>query len=108
MVEKLKDLIQRRFARNVASMLTGNILSQAIGFLAALVITRLYTPDDFGIMTYIWSLTSIFSVGAGLCYQQAIILPSEEKKPKAYFASLYFPLYVYLLLPFWHFGASKD
>jgi hypothetical protein len=32
------------FVRNVATMLVGNVTAQAVTLLAALVVTRLYTP----------------------------------------------------------------
>lgn len=83
MINKLEDFLQRRFLRDVASMFAGNIFAQAISFLAAIVITRLYTPVAFGVMSYIWSLTSIFAIVTSLGYQHAIILPLEEKKAEA-------------------------
>jgi lipopolysaccharide exporter len=61
-------------------MFTGNILAQVFSFIAAPVITRLYIPSDFGVMTFIWSLTSVISVGACLGYQGTIILPAEDYK----------------------------
>jgi len=64
-------------------MLAGNVFAQAIGFLAALVITRLYTPGAFGIMMYIWSLTSILSIMGGLHYNLAILYPVEDEKTKS-------------------------
>ena len=68
------------FLRNVTTMLAGNATAQAIAFLAAPVITRLYAPDDFGEMTYVSSLIAIFSVFACMRYESAIVLPKEEGK----------------------------
>lgn len=80
MLLTLKKTFRSKFVHNTSTMLAGNIVAQAVAFLSAPIITRLYAPEDLGIMTYIWSLTGIISVGSCLCYQQAIILPSEEKK----------------------------
>ncbi len=81
-VQAIKDEIIRKggFVRNVSTMLAGNATAQAITFLAAPIISRLYVPDDFGTMTYISSLIGIFSVLGSLGYESAIVLPEEEWK----------------------------
>jgi len=83
MINKLREFLQKRFLQDVASMLAGNIFSQAISLLAALVITRLYTPAAFGIMSYISSLTGILAIAVALGYQTAILLPAEEEKAES-------------------------
>ena len=67
-----------KFIRNVGEMLTGNLAAQTIALLAAPVITRLYPPASFGIMSVIWSMVAVFSVAGCFCYQQAIVLPSKD------------------------------
>jgi len=61
-------------------LFAGNFLAQLISFLSALIITRLYTPADFGVMTFIWSLTMTISAGVSLGYRPAIILPADDQK----------------------------
>jgi len=68
------------FVRNVATMLVGNIAAQVVAFSAAPVITRLYTPNDFGVMTYIAAIIGICSVLCCMQYENAIVLPKEEGK----------------------------
>jgi len=105
-IENLRDISKRRFIRDFTSLLTGNVLAQVISFLAAPILTRLYTPEDFGIMTYIMSLTSILSIWICLGYEQAILLPVEEKKAENLFRlSLYssFGLGSITALVFWVF-----
>jgi O-antigen/teichoic acid export membrane protein len=68
------------FVRNVATMLVGNVTAQAVTLLAALVVTRLYTPIDFGVMTYITAIIGICSVFSCMQYENAIVLPKEEGK----------------------------
>ena len=58
--------IKNKLVRSFSVMLTGNILAQSIGIFAAPLITRLYTPTDFGVMTYIWSIIMVISMGACL------------------------------------------
>ncbi len=72
-------LFRSAFIRNVTTMLTGNILAQVIALAAAPLITRIYTPDAFGIMVYLTSLVNILSLSATLRYENAIVLPAEDR-----------------------------
>ncbi len=81
----MKFSLRSTFVKNVATMMAGNASAQAIAFLAAPIVTRLYGPADFGIMTFIWSLTGLFSVGANLGYHEAVILPASDEKGKNLF-----------------------
>lgn len=73
-------LSPKGFLRNVTTMLVGNIAAQAIAFLAALLITRFYTPNDFGVMTYIAAIIGVCSVLGCMQYENAIVLPKEDGK----------------------------
>lgn len=80
---RLKDAIRAllpkgRFARSVTVLAGGAALGQAIMVLASPILTRLYGPDDFGVMAVYMSLLGIFSVIASLRYQLAIPLPEED------------------------------
>jgi len=70
------------FAANVIRMLSGNFFAQIIAFCAAPIISRLYTPDDFGAMTLILTCISVTSILASLRYEQAIVLPKEDSDGK--------------------------
>lgn len=69
-----------RFARSISVLAGGTALGQAIGALASPMLTRLYSPDDFGVMGVYVSLLSIFSVMASLRYQLAIPLPEKDEE----------------------------
>jgi lipopolysaccharide exporter len=77
----LRSLIpaQGSFSANVFTLMTGTTLAQGLTIAAAPVLTRLYTPEDFGIVALFGSITSIFSVVAGGRYEMAIMLPHEDK-----------------------------
>ena len=85
-IEKLTNQLKGKFVQNVSILLTGNIAAQAIALLAAPVITRLYQPDDFGIMTFIQSVAGIFTVIACMRYRYAIVLPKEKEEGYTLFA----------------------
>jgi len=81
-----EHLKPHRFVRNVATMLAGNASAQAITFAATLIITRLYTPEDFGMMTLISSIIIVLSVMSCFSYENAIVLPKEDNKAQNVFA----------------------
>ena len=112
-IEKLMKLFKSKFVKNVSILLTGNIAAQAIALLAAPVITRLYQPDDFGVMTFIQSVAGIFTVIACMRYRYAIVLPKEDAKGYNLFALSVFSSFaisialVFLVLLFKGIVATK-
>jgi O-antigen/teichoic acid export membrane protein len=65
--------------------MTGTISAQALGFLLMPVITRIYSPENFGIMTVYGAIITTIGVIACGCYEEAIILPKEEKEAMSVF-----------------------
>ncbi len=79
LLEKLKRLIpQGQFARHVAMLTGGTAFGQAIVVLASPIITRLYTPEDMGILATFASLLGIMMVIVALRYELAIPLPEDD------------------------------
>jgi O-antigen/teichoic acid export membrane protein len=74
-----KYLNRGGFIINVAKMLAGNAAAQTIGLITAPIIARLYTPEDFGSMTLVTSIIGILSVFSCLRYEQAIVLPKDNR-----------------------------
>lgn len=66
------------FARNVSVVAGSNALAQALAVLAAPILTRLYAPEDFGILGVYMSLTAIISVVICCRYNVVIPLPSSS------------------------------
>lgn len=71
-----------RFARNVAVMATGTAAAQAISFLFAPLIARLYGPEAFGLQGVFTAMMSVAITVAALAYPIAIVLPREESEAK--------------------------
>ncbi len=66
------------FIQNVTKLFIGNISAQALAMATAPIISRLYDPEDFGIMATITSVMSVFSIMACLRFERAIMLPKED------------------------------
>lgn len=70
--------LRNRFAKNVGVLVGGTSVSQLLLILASPILTRLYAPEDFGILAVYMAIVSIFVVLAGLRYELAIPLPEDE------------------------------
>ncbi|MGB9859042.1 MAG: lipopolysaccharide biosynthesis protein, partial [Moorellaceae bacterium] len=77
---RLKVLLPKSsFTRNVAVLTGGTAAGQAMVVLASPILTRLYTPEDFGVLAVYSSVLSIVSVVASLRYELAIPLAEDDE-----------------------------
>ena len=67
------------FSRNVLTLMTGTTIAQAIPIAISPILTRIYTPEDFGVFTLFFALTMIFGSIVNGRYELAIMLPSEDE-----------------------------
>jgi len=66
------------FARAVATLAGATAVAQAISLAASPLLTRLYTPDDFGIASVFMSFLSLAVGVSALRYDLAIPLPEDD------------------------------
>lgn len=66
------------FLRNVSVLAGGAALAQGLSILAAPLLSRLYAPEDFGVLGVYASLLAIAGVVASLRYELAIPLPEDD------------------------------
>jgi O-antigen/teichoic acid export membrane protein len=62
------------------TLVSGNTIAQIIPLLAEPFLTRLFPPEDFGLLALFISISSLFAVIATGRYELAIMLPSKEKE----------------------------
>ncbi|MCF6306853.1 MAG: oligosaccharide flippase family protein [Flavobacteriaceae bacterium] len=74
------NLLKSDFSKNVLTLMTGTTISQAIPIAITPILTRLYSPDDFGILALFMSITAVLGVVANGKFEQAIMLPNTEKE----------------------------
>ena len=77
MLTKLKP--KSEFTRNVLTLMTGTTIAQAIPIAISPILTRLYTPEDFGVLALFVAITSIFGSIANGRYELAIMLPKKDE-----------------------------
>lgn len=73
-----ENLPKNAFVRAATKLAGGTIGAQALMILSAPVLTRLYTPEDFGLLAVYTSLLSISVVVASVRYELAIPLPKTD------------------------------
>lgn len=67
-----------KFVRNVGILATGAAIGQAAALLASPILSRLYSPEDFGILGVYASVLAVASVSATLRYEYAIPLAEDD------------------------------
>ena len=75
----IKHYFQSQFLRNIITLMTGAVIAQVIPLLASPLLTRIYTPEDFGIFALYAAITGILVVISSGRYELAIMLPKKEK-----------------------------
>ena len=76
----IRILTQSTFARNVGLLVGGTASAQLLLILASPLLTRLYTPNDYGVLAVYAGILGIFSVIASLRYELAITLPENDQE----------------------------
>lgn len=66
------------FLANVAILASWGLVAQVLNLVITPVLTRVYSPRDFGIYALFTNTAVTFAVVAGLRYEYAIVLPEEE------------------------------
>lgn len=70
--------LKSEFSKNVLTLMTGATIAQAIPIAISPILTRIYTPEDFGIFALYMGLASFIAIVATGRYELAIMLPEKE------------------------------
>ncbi|MFA1714402.1 oligosaccharide flippase family protein [Peribacillus frigoritolerans] len=70
--------IKNEFINKILLLLTGNSLAQLILFASSPILTRIYTPEDFGVFSTYTSLLAILISFSSLCLEKAIPLEKNH------------------------------
>lgn len=78
MWSRLKKAFSGAFVRHVFVLLGGTAVAHAVTLLALPVLTRLYSPEEFGVSGVFVALLGIVSVGSAWRYEIALPLPRDD------------------------------
>lgn len=97
------------FLHNVLTLMTGTAIAQAIPVLISPILTRLYTPENFGLLALYTSLVSMIGVIVTARYELAVMLPEKDEDAVnlgALSLSIAVVISVLTLFVVWYFNAS--
>lgn len=95
--------VKNNFAINAMGLIIGNVAGQFISFATMPLVTRLYSPADFGLFSLFMSILSILGPLSTFRFNEAILLPKERHNVLNVFAlsvasSFLFSLFVLFLI----------
>ena len=73
----VKIKIKSEFSRNVLTLMTGTAVAQAIPIAISPILTRIYSPEEFGLFGLFFAILSILSVLGNARYENAVMLPKK-------------------------------
>jgi len=71
-------LVSGSFARSVLTLMTGTTLANLIPVAVSPVLSRLYSPAEFGLFALYAGIAALLAVAATGRYEMAIVLPAED------------------------------
>lgn len=66
------------FGRNITLIAGGTAFAQALGIIFSPIITRIYPPDQYGILTAYTAVLGLLAISASFDYQKAIPIAKDE------------------------------
>ncbi|MGJ0342984.1 oligosaccharide flippase family protein [Aliarcobacter cryaerophilus] len=67
------------FTKNVVTLMMGTAVAQAIPIAISPILTRIYSPDDFGVFAIFIAIVSILGIISNGRYELAIMLPKKDE-----------------------------
>lgn len=77
-MRKLKTIFSSEFSKNVLTLMTGTTIAQAIPIAITPILTRIYRPEDFGVLALFMAITAVLGAIANGKYELAIMLPKSN------------------------------
>lgn len=81
----IKQWGKNESVRNISTLVAGTGIAQALLLAASPVLSRIFTPADFGLWALFVSFTSVFGVIAAFRYEMAIVLPKSDDDARSVF-----------------------
>ena len=71
------------FLKNITTLLSGTILANLIAVAIQPLLSRIYSPEEFGTFTIYLSIIGMLAPAGNLKYEGAIVLPESDRKASA-------------------------
>lgn len=83
--KRIQQWFASKLTQNAVKLLLANVVAQAIGFCIYPLLTRLYSPDHFGLLNLFLSIGGVLLLLATGSYYSAIVLPKQAEQGVACF-----------------------
>ena len=77
------EIQKSRLFREAATLVSGNVLAQVITLAAYFVLTRIYTPDDYGLFNIFYSYIEVLIIFSTCKYELAVVVADDEREAAA-------------------------
>lgn len=88
------------FTKNIVKLISGTFIAQIISIAISPILSRIYSPEDFGLFTLVSSIYAFVALVAGGRYEQAILLPKRHTEAANIFVLAIFINFLFALLFF--------
>ena len=75
----LRSIVKSSGVRNFTKLLSANVVAQVIGLVVYPILTRIYAPEDFGLLNLFLSMGGILVILSTAEYYNAIVLPEKKE-----------------------------
>ena len=104
--QSIIHFLKSNVAKNFLLLFSSSTLAQIIALLFSPFISRLFTPDNFGMIGYVASIAGIFTAIGSLTYEKAIVLEKDDKKAQdlqflSFGSSFIFSIILYIIIYFY-------
>ena len=98
---------RKNFVNDVLTLSVVPLISQLVGLILLPVITRIYSPSDFGLFNTFSSIVAFLGVFSTLAYHSSILLPKRDESASSILisclvTSILFSLFILILIFFFH------
>jgi O-antigen/teichoic acid export membrane protein len=80
MIRAFRNIWNSEFFRNVATLISGTSIAQAFSVLIYILLSRIYTEEDFGVFGLYMNILNITVIFSTAKYELAILLPKSERE----------------------------
>ena len=80
LIERIKN---NTYILQILTLMSGTLMAQIIMLAFIPILTRLYTPSEFGVYSLFFTFSSIIGTVSSLRYDQAIMLPKSNRDAQA-------------------------
>lgn len=78
-----QNLSQSKVLKPLATLLSGNVLAQGITMLSYLLLTRIFTPDDFGVFNIFYSYIEVLIILSTWKYELVPVIAQDNREVAA-------------------------